>query len=63
MLSLGSIKDSNFPSWQMGSKKISLDEVDFNTSMASYDKQEFKSILSGKKEQSQKVVDVIKKFF
>jgi hypothetical protein len=63
MLSLGSIKERNFPSWQMGSKKISLDDVDFNTRMTDEDKQEFKSILSGKKEQSQKVIDVIKKFF
>ncbi len=63
MLSLGGIKERNFPSWQMGSKKISLDDVDFNTSMTNEDKQEFKAILNGKKEQSQKVIDVIKKFF
>ncbi|PKP08705.1 MAG: bluf domain protein [Bacteroidetes bacterium HGW-Bacteroidetes-4] len=63
MLSLGSIKERNFPSWQMGSKKISLNDVDFNTRMTDEDKLEFKSILSGKKEQSQKVIDVIKKFF
>ena len=60
---MGNIKERKFPSWQKGSKKISLDDVDFNTLMTDEEKQEFKSILSGKKQQSQKVIDAIKKFF
>lgn len=63
LISLGNIKERAFPSWQMGSKKISLEDVNFNTKMSDDEKDEFKSILSGDKQQSQNVIDIIKKFF
>jgi len=63
MISMGNIKERYFPSWQMGSKKISLNDVDFNTQMSEEEKNEFKSILNGEKEQSVKIMDIIKKFF
>jgi len=63
MISLGGLKERLFPSWQMGSKKISLEDVEFNTQMTGEEKQEFKSILNGEQQQSQKVMDIIKKFF
>lgn len=63
MITLSSIKERAFPSWQMGSKRISVDDVEFNTKMTETEKQEFKSVLSGETQQSQKVTDIIKKFF
>lgn len=63
MLGLGTIKERAFPSWQMGSKKISYTDVDYNTQMTLEDRNEFKAIMNGEKKQSQKVTDIIKKFF
>ncbi len=63
LLSLFSIKERSFPSWQMGSKNISINDVEFNTKMSFSEKKEFKAILSGEKQESLKVIDMIKKFF
>jgi hypothetical protein len=66
MLGLGPIKERYFPSWQMGSKKVSLKDVDFNTQMSDAEKVEFKGLLTGdiiQNQQNQRFISTIRKFF
>ncbi len=63
MISYGAIKEKSFPSWHMGTKKIEKNEVDFKTDITTEDKAAFNSILSGKEENGQKVLSLLKKFF
>jgi len=63
LISLGNVKERNFPSWQMGSKKIELKDVDFKTDMSEAEKTKFKSILNGVAENEGNAIKLIKKFF
>ncbi len=63
LISLGSIKERSFPSWQMGSKKISIEDLEFKTNMSINEKAEFKDILNGENQKGGKAIDLIKKFF
>ncbi len=63
MISYGPIKEKSFPSWHMGTKKILGNEVEFKTDITVEDKTVFNSILSGKEENGQKVLSLLKKFF
>lgn len=63
MISYGPIKEKSFPSWHMGTKNISNNEVDYKTNITKDDKTMFNNILSGKAEDGQKVLSVLKKFF
>lgn len=63
MISYGPIAAKSFPSWHMGTKKISKNEVEFKTDITNDDKAAFNNILSGKEENGQKVLNLLKKFF
>lgn len=63
LISYGPIKEKAFPSWHMGSKNISKNEVEFKTDISSEDKAVFNNILSGKEDNDQKVLNLLKKFF
>ncbi|MBL7842784.1 MAG: BLUF domain-containing protein [Cyclobacteriaceae bacterium] len=63
MISYGPIKDKAFPSWHMGTKKLATDTIDFTTDITSDDKVIFDKILTGKEENGQRVLNLLKKFF
>lgn len=63
LISIGTIKQKAFPSWHMGARKVADNEVDFKTSISAEDKVKFKDLLSGKEEDGQKVLGLLKKFF
>ena len=63
MISYNPIKEKSFPSWHMGSKKMSGNEVEFNTNISSADKEIFENLINGKEENGQKVLNLLKKFF
>lgn len=63
MISLSPIKEKSFPSWHMGSKKLPQSKVDFKTDITTEDKGVFESILNGKEENGERVLNMLKKFF
>lgn len=63
MISYGPIKEKAFPSWHMGTKKLTTDTIDFTTDISSDDKVIFDKILTGKEENGQRVLSLLKKFF
>ncbi len=63
MISYGPIKEKAFPSWHMGTKKLSGNDVEFKTDITTEDKTIFNNILSGKEENGQKVLSLLKRFF
>ena len=63
LISIGPIQQKAFPSWHMGARKIANNEVDFKTSISPKDKEKFKDLLSGKEENGQKVLGLLKRFF
>lgn len=63
MISYNPIPEKSFPSWHMGSRNISKTEIQFKTDISKDDKVVFDSILSGKEENGQKVLNLLKKFF
>ncbi len=63
MISYGMIQEKSFPSWHMGSKKLSGGDVDFRTDISAEDKTIFNHILSGREESGQRVLNILKKFF
>jgi len=63
MLSYGPIKEKSFPSWHMGSRKISESEIDFQTEISVEDKKVFNKLLDGKEESGVKILEILKKFF
>lgn len=62
MISYNPIKERAFPSWHMGTKQVGTD-VQYLTEISSEDKDAFSSILNGKEENGQKVLNIIKRFF
>ena len=63
MLSYGPIKSRNFPSWHMGYKNVSLDKLNFQTDIDREDKEVFVSMIEGKKQNDDRGITVLKKFF
>lgn len=63
LISYGPIKERSFPSWHMGSKNISKNEVDFKTDITAEDKTIFSNIINGKEDDGQRVLNLLKKFF
>jgi hypothetical protein len=57
------IKERSFPSWQMGAKKFDNDTIEYQTEMSASDKDTFKSILSGKNQDGNNALVLMKKFF
>ncbi len=63
MLSYGPIKEKSFPSWHMGSRKISGEEIDFNTDISFAEKKVFNNLLNGREETGKNIISLLKKFF
>ncbi|HEY9049628.1 MAG TPA: BLUF domain-containing protein [Ohtaekwangia sp.] len=63
MISYNPITERIFPSWQMGSLKITSDDISFITDITSQDKDVFQKIISGKEADGAKVRDLLVKFF
>lgn len=63
MVSYAPIKEKSFPSWHMGTRLLTKNEVEFKTDISNDDKAVFNKILNGKDEDGQKVLNILKKFF
>ena len=63
MISYGPITKRIFPSWQMGSRKMASDNIDFVTDITHQDKDVFQRIMNGKEAEGAKVRDLLTKFF
>jgi hypothetical protein len=63
MIAYSPIKEKSFPSWHMGSKKLTSSDVEFNTEISAEDKVIFDNLMTGKEENGQKVLGLLKKFF
>ena len=63
LISCGTIKEKAFPSWHMGSRKISGSDIDFKTDITQEDKSVFDKILNGSEENSNRVLQLLKKLF
>ncbi|MBL0745563.1 BLUF domain-containing protein [Chryseolinea lacunae] len=63
MISYSPIAARIFPSWQMGSRKFSSDDISFVTDITSGDKDVFTKIMSGKETEGAKVQELLVKFF
>ncbi|MFD1001036.1 BLUF domain-containing protein [Ohtaekwangia kribbensis] len=63
MISYNPITDRIFPSWQMGSLKMTSDDISFITDITSQDKDVFQKIITGKEADGAKVRELLVKFF
>jgi len=63
MISSSHIDEREFPSWQMGAKKMTGADVDFQTPMTDQEKDQFKMILNGEQQEGNRAISLIKKFF
>ncbi len=63
MISYNPINEKSFPSWNMGARKIAGSKIDFKTDISPEDMGLFTALLSGKEENGQKVLGLLKKFF
>jgi len=63
MISSAPIPERIFPSWQMGSKTFDLAKVDYQTTISTEDKSIFKEILSGKSQEGNRALSLMKQFF
>lgn len=59
LISYKPIKKRDFPNWNMGEKKVNLEEVNLMSNMQEEDLIEFQNILAGK--ESTNAIEVIKK--
>lgn len=63
LISTSITKERLFPSWEMGSKSINEQNYFFDTDMSREQQLEFNNILSGKKDENNKSISILKKFF
>jgi hypothetical protein len=63
MISYNPITERIFPSWQMGSLKMTSDDISFITDITSQDKDVFQKIITGKEADGAKVRELLVKFF
>ena len=57
------IKERVFPSWQMGYKDVSKENLSFNTTISDIDKHHFEGLLDGKIDFSDEGMKLVKLFF
>lgn len=62
MISYNAIKEKAFPSWHMGTKQMGND-IQYLTEITTEDRSAFTNILSGKEENGQRVLNMLKRFF
>jgi hypothetical protein len=63
LITTGPIKERTFPTWEMGSKKINEGKVEFQTDIDKEEAKTFQDIMSGKNQEGNKALKLIKKFF
>ena len=63
MISYNAIAAKSFPAWHMAKRDISKTDLEFKTDISGEDKKIFNSMLNGKEESGQKVLNLLKKFF
>lgn len=63
LISSAQISERAFPSWQMGAKKFDSSSINFLTDIQESDKGVFRDILSGKNQEGNKAMMLVKKFF
>ncbi len=63
MVQMGNIDERLFPSWQMGSRQISENKVDYKTRLSHQESVTFNNILEGKEQTGNKSLEMIRKFF
>jgi len=63
LITTGPIKNRTFPSWEMGSKEIEEEKIEFQTDMSKEDANAFQDIIAGKGQEGSKALNLIKKFF
>jgi hypothetical protein len=63
MISYNSIAKRIFPSWQMGSRKLPSDNINFSTGITPADREVFENIIGGKEMEGSKVQELLVKFF
>ncbi|PZR30336.1 MAG: bluf domain protein [Azospira oryzae] len=63
MISYSPITDRIFPSWHMGNRKITSEDIDFVTDITADDKDVFTKIINGKEADGAKVQNLLVKFF
>lgn len=63
LISVSTINERLFPSWQMGAKPLNGSGVAFDTLLGKEEAEQFEAILDGKSGKTHRAVDLIKKFF
>ena len=63
LLSYGILKERVFPSWHMGYKNISRENINFMTDANQKDKDVFESIMKGEKQTDTSATELLVKFF
>lgn len=63
MLSYGPIRERAFPSWHMGYKSMTRNDIQFQTDGNEADKKTFQSIIKGEKVVDTNAVNLLTKFF
>ena len=63
MISSAPIQERSFPSWQMGSKTFDLMSVEYQTDISPEDRKVFAEILTGKSQEGNKALTLMKQFF
>ncbi|ADR21490.1 blue-light sensor BLUF [Marivirga tractuosa] len=63
LITTGQIKERSFPSWEMGSKEINEEKVEFQTDLSKEEAKTFQDIISGKDQEGNRSIQLIKKFF
>lgn len=63
LLSYGPIRERTFPSWHMGFKNLTRDDLNFHTSVSEEDKKIFKQLVQGDQGINVNAVNLLKRFF
>ncbi|MGM0581991.1 MAG: BLUF domain-containing protein [Bacteroidota bacterium] len=63
LITTGPINERTFPSWEMGSKEIDEDKIEFQTDLSNEEAKTFQDIISGKDQEGNRSLQLIKKFF
>jgi len=63
LMAVGMIEQRAFPSWHMGNKKLSWQEIDFVTEMTNDEKASFDAIIANETKQGEKIQRVLQALF
>lgn len=63
LITTGPIEERTFPSWEMGAKEIDEDKIDFQTDLSEDEAKTFQDIITGKGQEGNTSLKLIKKFF